>query len=59
MAVLDMSIKTFGEALQANPYDHSIYADRSSVHLKLKDFEKALEDVETALVLAPQAMIGY
>jgi tetratricopeptide (TPR) repeat protein len=54
-----MSIKTFGEALQANPYDHSIYADRSSVHLKLKDFEKALEDVETALVLAPQAMIGY
>ncbi len=44
---------------KADPYDHTVFSNRSAVKLVLEDFQGALEDAERVIELKPDWARGY
>ena len=51
--------KCYGEAIDLDPYDHSLYSNRSLCFLELGAFEKARLDAEECTKLRPDFLKGH
>ncbi len=48
------AIRLYTEALQLDPGNHILYSNRSAAHVKLKQYEQALQDAIKARDLNPK-----
>ena len=51
--------KSYGEAIDLDPYDHSLYSNRALCFLELGAFEKARLDAEECTKLRPDFLKGH
>lgn len=49
-----MAVKLYGEALRADPQNCILYSNRSAAHLKLGQYQTALDDAVKARLLNPK-----
>ena len=53
------AIELYTTAMIEDPEDHTIFGNRSAAHYSLKDYEKAIEDAETCILLKDDWAKGY
>ncbi|TMW65012.1 hypothetical protein Poli38472_009179 [Pythium oligandrum] len=55
----EMARSYYTQAIAKNPQNHLLYGNRSASSCHLKDYDRALEDAEEAITLAPKWVKGY
>eukprot|EP00475_Leptophrys_vorax_P001296 TRINITY_DN106_c0_g1_i1.p1 TRINITY_DN106_c0_g1~~TRINITY_DN106_c0_g1_i1.p1 ORF type:complete len:578 (+),score=215.85 TRINITY_DN106_c0_g1_i1:41-1735(+) len=53
------AVKAFSEAIQHDNTDHVFFSNRSACYAELGEYQKALEDAEQCVSLAPSWVKGY
>lgn len=53
------AVQAYTAALRDAPHDHRLFSNRAAAHLGLRDFERAISDSDSAIVLAPSWPKAY
>ena len=55
----EKAVEFYGQAIQENPTDHTIYGNRSASYHNLKEYENALSDADKCIELKGDWSKGY